>query len=93
MITIEKFHIPAKTGGVLSLQLPGSAIILSLLTQGYEPFLWAMVSPDAQLESRHFRWFATGDSLTADVYTKNFVGTVQLRFGPYEYHLFEVSSS
>ena len=71
--------------------LPEGAKILTFQMQDRSPFIWALVDPDASLESRTFRVVGTGHELWPDEGSYDHVGTVQQ--GPFVWHLFEMTAA
>ena len=86
--TIWKFEVPQKSK--FQLQMPAGAKILSLQAQGGIGQIWAMVDPDAQLETRAFHQYGTGHEIK-DAEALTFLGTYQMESGNLVFHVFEVA--
>jgi hypothetical protein len=61
--------------------------ILCVQVQHGVPRIWARVSPDAPMQTRHFRVAGTGHNLGSNV--GRYIGTVQLEWGSLVLHVFE----
>ena len=68
------------------LELPVGAEILCIQTQYNEPTLWALVDPDAPMESRRIRTYGTGGRVPDNL---EWLGTFQLDGGGLVFHAFE----
>lgn len=70
--------------------LPLDAEILAVQTQNNEPFIWCLVDPNEELESRYFEIYGTGHQIHYDMGTeRKYIGTFQLNNGDLVFHLFE----
>lgn len=76
--------------GAFTLELPRDAEILSVQVQDAQPYMWAIVAPDASLMSRQFEVFGTGHPIITAAEDLIFIGTFQLYGGTFVGHLFEV---
>jgi hypothetical protein len=85
--TIWKFPVGAKT--TVELLMPRGAQILSGETQNDEPYIWALVDPNAPRETRTFRVFGTGWDVDESEKLQ-FICTYKLQGGFFIFHLFEV---
>lgn len=92
---IWKFRVePADRIGV---EMPANALILSVqvLADG-QPYVWALVNPDAAKELRTFRLLPTGVPFNDDPALLAYVGTFQIREGLPQslvFHVFELLRS
>ena len=86
MKVIYKYAI---TGLDVIVKMPAGAKILTVQTQGVEPFIWALVDTDAPLVDRHLRLVPTGEPL--NFVLGEYIGTVQFRdsFSLLVFHLFD----
>jgi hypothetical protein len=90
---IWKWRVSAKE--IFGLDLPHGAQILSVQMLDGAPHLWAIVSPDAALETRTFRLLPTGLLFDVDAMSpskQTHVGTFQLvndGGNVFVFHLFE----
>ena len=71
-----------------AITIPKGAEIISLQIQDGIPCIWVLVSPEAEIEIKHFRMLGTGNYLD-DHFTSpyKFIGTFQ--DSPYVFHVFE----
>ncbi len=78
-----------------TIQLPKEAEILTIQTQNVgifeEPYLWALVDPNKQLENRVIEIFGTGHPVTCerDIHRK-YISTYKLLDGRGVFHAFEL---
>jgi len=94
---IWKFPLPVRTDGFImewngrfDLDLPKASTVLSVQLQHDQIALWALVTPDADLEKRSFILAATGkDVPRRDDEAILFIATVQIDGGSLVLHLFE----
>lgn len=84
--TIWKFPLPLMDFPAVT--MPANAEILAAQMQGSAPCLWALVDPDAPMETRLFAIVGTGHPATDRVLFENYIATVQ--DGPFVWHIFEV---
>lgn len=84
-LTIWKFPL---TLGVDVLDMPKSAKVLTVQTQGETPCLWALVDTNAPTERRSFRTFGTGHKIP-DNEKLDYICTYQLDGGQFIFHVFE----
>jgi hypothetical protein len=75
------------TDSTIEVEMPKGAKILHAQTQREIPCVWALVDPDANLETRYFYIVGTGDDMPSD---GRYVGTVSQQDGVYIWHIFEV---
>jgi hypothetical protein len=84
--TIWKFGLPIKDSAQLT--MPQGSRVLTVATQGGQPYLWAVVDPRLATENRTFYVRGTGHPLgTAEGAT--FIGTFMLEDGLFVGHVFE----
>lgn len=88
MRKVFKYEVPV--ADKLSLSLPEGAKLLTFECQFDQPYLWALVDPDAKKETRRFRLAGTGYPLEEPDEKLRFVGTAQMYGGGLIWHLFEV---
>jgi hypothetical protein len=69
-----------------AIEMPIDAEILSVQLQNDVPHIWAMVSPQTELEKRKFAIVGTGQSF--DDTNMKYIGTYQ--DGPFVWHLFGI---
>lgn len=81
---VWKFPIDAVDHPVV--KMPRGAKVIDFRTQGGEPFVWAIVDPDAEPVDRVFRLAGTGHDLGAH---GEYVGSVHLAFSGLVFHLFD----
>ena len=86
MRTIYKYPVPLDYGAV---DMPRGAEILSVHTQRGLPQMWAIVDPEAPLESRRFHLFGTGHEMPPAAELGRFVGTFLFHDDSLVFHLFE----
>lgn len=80
---IYKYTLPVQ--GVIEMDLPVGAQLLTLQAQFDIPCLWALVTPDAEREIRHLRMYGTGHPIDHD--PGQYIGSFHLHGGAV--HLFE----
>ena len=85
------FKYPVKIEDHVTLEMPKGAKLLSFQCQYDQPCLWALVDPEAPLESRTFRFVGTGHPIEEPAEKLSFVGTAQMRGGALIWHLFEIT--
>lgn len=83
MKTIWKYKLKP----LCTLDMPVGAEVLSAREQGNDICIWALVDPEALLETRSFGVFGTGHSVP-DVPLK-FLGTAHLENSALVFHAFE----
>ena len=87
---VKIFKYPVSITDSFTLDMPKGADILSFQIQEGNPYIWALVNPEAEIEKRTFRLAGTGhpiEELPLDLF---FIGTVQMVGGNLVWHLFEV---
>ena len=86
---IWKYQIGTKivTDNTVQVDMPKGAEIICVQAQREIPCVWALVDPEAQLETRYFYIAATGDDVPGG---GRYVGTVFQHDGAYVWHIFEV---
>jgi len=86
MRTIFKYALP--TQDRVTFVLPKGAEILKIDVQLDQPFIWALINPEAASEERFFRVAGTGHPIE----DKNlkFIDTFQMHGGDLVFHVFEV---
>ena len=87
MKTVYKYPVPV--ADAVRLNMPVGAKILTVQSQNDTPTLWALVDPDAPLESRVFRVIGTGHPVEDGDLT--YIGTAQQFGGSLVWHIFELS--
>lgn len=86
--TIWKFKL--ETTDNQEIEMPIGAEILTVQTQGENPYLWALVDPEAEKETRTFEVFGTGHPIHCDMgVSRNHISTYQLQGGSLVFHVFE----
>ena len=88
MLTIHKYHI-IHGQKYVDLQLPIGAKILTIQMQHNEPFVWALINPDADFENRQFAIYGTGHPIVDDIGKLFYIGTFQMMEGMLVWHFFE----
>lgn len=88
MLTVWKYAIPIDDR--FTLDMPIGALILTVQAQQDKPQLWALVDPDAEIESRTFRLAGTGHPIKEESLRLLYLGTFQAHDGALVLHLFEV---
>lgn len=84
--TIWKF--PLKVADKQNIIMPIGAEILTVQVQNEEPCLWALVDPEAGMESRHIEIFGTGHTIEYfPGVSRKYISTFQLKGG--QLHAFE----
>ena len=73
--------------GEFTLDMPEGAIILKVDVQHGQPFLWALVEPEAKPETVLFKVVGTGHNI-ADAEQWDYVGSFQMFSGDLVFHLF-----
>ena len=87
--TIWKFEV--KVDNKQTLSLPKGAEILTIQTQGNNPFLWVLVNAlEEETEERVFETFGTGHDVYCDMgIERKYIGTYQMMGGGLVFHVFE----
>ena len=85
MKTIWKF--PMELDGMVRINMPKGAEILTIQIQFGIPIIWALVDPKLEKGKRVFTIHGTGDPIT-DSENKNYIGTYQER--ALVWHVFEL---
>ena len=75
------------TDTLVDITIPKGAQILHTQSQREIPCIWALVNPDAELETRYFYTAATGEEIPD---SHKYIGTVTQYNGEYMWHIFEV---
>ncbi len=88
MRKVFKYDVPVED--VFTLDMPEGAKILSFQTQRDLPMIWALVNPDAPMQSRKFRLAGTGHPIADYDDELSFVATCQMMGGSLVWHLFEL---
>lgn len=83
------FKYKLETTGIQQIEMPHGAEILCIKTQNDEPYMWALVSPNAPTEKRSFEIFGTGHNVPENA-TRTYIGTYQLKNGQLVFHCFEL---
>jgi hypothetical protein len=91
MRKVFKYPLPLDEIGWFRLRLPAGALILAFQAQRGTPTIWALVDPDAELQTRTFFLSATGQQLPEERSSSLlYVGTIQQGGGVFIWHLFEL---
>lgn len=85
------FKYPVEVSDKFSLLLPMEARILAVQMQRDKPCLWALVDPNAPVETRNFRVAGTGNPIEEE--NLEYIGTFQMAGGNLVWHLFEIKQS
>lgn len=87
--TIYKYPISPTLN--VTIDLPVGAEILTVQTIDNSPYIWALVDPNAEIETRFFEVFATGEEILSDMgTTRRYIGTFQIQYAiTLMFHLFE----
>lgn len=75
-----------------AIDMPEDARILCVQVQNGAPCIWAMVDPSLPMQPRHFVLVGTGQPL-GGANSGGYVGSFQLEYGVYVFHLFEGRAS
>ena len=73
--------------------MPKDALVLDIQAQNDKITLWAIIRPDAEMETRYFACIMTGQPFAHNAYAHVYHGTVQLAGGSLVVHVFEVPRS
>ena len=84
-VVVWKFRLFFGSGGTNVGMARGTKVLTAQMKNG-EPFLWALVDPDAPTVARHFVIVGTGTPFNHPDY-KEYVATFQ--DGPFVWHVFE----
>ena len=82
------YKYPFNLQGIINIEMPKDAQILSIQVQHEIPCIWALVNPKAKKEIRKFVLHGTGSSIKILPEMKH-IGTFQLEGGNFIGHLFE----
>lgn len=82
---IWKYPLERRDGQIIT--MPAGSRVLCVHNQFDEPFLWALVDPEAALERRWFLTFGTGHGGVRGQY----VGTYIDGQGAYVWHVFDAT--
>jgi hypothetical protein len=85
--TIWKFELPV--ADVAMVVMPADARVLTVAAVGTRAYVWALVDPDASMESREFAVRGTGHPV-GDV--GDYVGTFLVDGGQFVFHVFEAGA-
>ena len=91
-MTIWKFEVtqgPANPRTTYEVRMPRGARILRSELQRDAPFIWALVNPRAETETRYFVTLMTGDEVPENA---TYWATFQFSGGAFVLHLFELPS-
>ena len=83
MKSIWKYEITSEC----EIQIPKGAVLLDIQEQYGKPFLWALVDPFLEKETRKLRTYGTGHEISDN--PRTYVGTFQLSAGLLVFHVFE----
>jgi hypothetical protein len=86
MTTVWKYNIAIDD--YQQFAMPSGAQPLCVQMQGSFAQLWALVDPDAQVETRYFRLAGTGHQI--DDTNPRYIGSFQMNNGVFIFHLFEI---
>lgn len=85
---IWKYELNITTGQNIS--MPKGAEILTVQTQNGKPCLWALVNPEAELETRFIELFGTGHPVLSGMgASRKYIATFQMNEGSLVFHAFE----
>ncbi len=89
MKTIHKY--PLAVTDFQEVILPVEAEILTVQSQGENPYMWVLVDLDkVRKETRFIEIFGTGHSINCDMgVSRNYISTFQLYDGELVFHVFE----
>ena len=87
-MTIWKYEFETK--GLVNIEMPIGAEILTVQTQQEKPCMWALVDPEAKKKQRCFEVIGTGLPIYggSDI-KRTHIGTYQLHGGSLVFHVFE----
>ncbi len=88
MITIWKFTLDQINDGIVQIQIPQDARILSAGVQGSGLVVWAAVNLNAPITTRRLAIHGTGHSVKDSTAMSEFVGTVFV--GSLVFHVFDL---
>lgn len=90
MLTVHKYPLPGV--GLVGIEMPRAARVLSVQAQEGRPFLWAQVDTEQPTVRRQFRVAGTGHPLEGEVVDSwAFVGTFQV--GPIVIHVWDAGEA
>jgi hypothetical protein len=69
------------------IEMPNSAVMLTVQTQNEEPFIYAKVNTENILRSYRIRIFGTGNPIEKDFIGK-YIGTFQLKSSGFVFHVY-----
>lgn len=73
-----------------AVEMPRGAKILTVQTQNGPPFIWALVIPENDKETRFFEIIGTGKNIPTQIGVEfKYINTFQLEGGSLVYHVFE----
>ena len=87
MLKVFKYPIPI--ADTFEIDMPGGAVVLHVDTQQGQPQLWALVSPEAPLILRRFRFAGTGHPIDANS-RPAYCRTFKMRSDALIFHIFEI---
>jgi len=86
--TIWKYELKVTAGQ--NILMPIGAEILTVQMQGGTPYLWGLVNPKAETESRSIEMFGTGNPVLYNTgVSRKYISTFQMQNGGLVFHVFE----
>lgn len=85
MRVIYKYEVTTEP----DMQLPVGAKILTVGTQDLRVYLWAIVNPQANTETRRISYIGTGHTFSEENRRPEYIGTVHLPEVGLVWHIFE----
>ena len=86
--TIWKYPLKVTDGQNIS--FPKGAEFLDIQVQNGEVYLWALVDPEADTETRFIEIFGTGHPVVYDMgVSREYISTFQMKGGQLVFHAFE----
>lgn len=83
------FKYPLTPGNISSIEMPKNGKILCCKLQHGRPCLWVVTDCPAEMKTRHFTSFMTGEQLP-DGIDMEYVETILMNAGDYVIHIFEI---
>ncbi len=89
MLTVYKYNISMEKDN-FSIDMPKNAKILTVQEQHGDAQMWALVNPNAKIETRNFRVAGTGHPINEGLNSLEYLGTFQFHNGDFIGHVFEI---
>jgi len=83
------FKFPLELVDNQDVEMPLDAEILHVNTQSDEPYIWALVNPEAPMGKRNISIWGTGDRMDESK-AKKYIGTFMQDEGRLVWHVFEL---